>query len=127
AEPEHRPLQIYLEDNHAGTFQFLASTLDLDQQHVLVLIDAHPDSSEPVDVELLREGLRRVVTPAQLENRLVSWRRAGRVQAFDWIAPLMPRPVAQVIWVPPTKPSLTNRGVERPENTTTLPLSGGSR
>jgi hypothetical protein len=44
---EHAPLPIYLEDDHAGTLQFLASSLALDRPHALVLVDAHPDSSSP--------------------------------------------------------------------------------
>ena len=97
------PLPIYLEDNHAGTFQFLATTLDLEQPHVLVLVDAHADSSLPQGLPALRTGLRRVGTPDERDRRIRSWRRSGSVQAFDWIAPLMPSPIARVVWVRPER------------------------
>ncbi len=93
------PLPIYVEDNHAGTFQFLAEALDLEQPHVLVLVDAHSDSSTPRDPGRLREGLRRVASPEERQARVAGWRRAGDLQSFDWILPLMPSPIARVIWV----------------------------
>lgn len=96
-----RPLPVYLEDDHAGTFQFLASALDLDRPHVLVLVDAHSDATPARDHEALAEGLRRVATPEDRSQRIRAWRRAGTVQAFDWISPLVPAPIAQVLWVRP--------------------------
>ncbi len=101
AQEARRPLPVYVEDNHAGTFQFLATTLDLEKPHVLVLVDAHPDSSRPPAVDALRDGLRRVVSADEREARIRNWRREGAVQSFDWIIPLMPSPLAQVIWVRP--------------------------
>ena len=100
----HRPLPIYFEDNHAGTFHFLATSLDLTQPCTLVLVDAHSDSSRPGRMETLIEGIRRVGTPEERENRIRTWRRNGTMQAFDWILPLMPRPVSKVIWVRPNAP-----------------------
>jgi hypothetical protein len=52
-----------------------------------------------------------VASPGQLEERLTSWRRAGRIQAFDWIVPLMPSPLAQVIWISPPFTNHTNGSV----------------
>lgn len=94
-----RPLPVYLEDNHAGTLQFLARTLDLDEAYVLVLVDAHSDATRARDAAALVEGLRRVASPSEREQRVRTWRREGEIQAFDWISPLLPRPIAQVIWV----------------------------
>ncbi|PYK18997.1 MAG: hypothetical protein DME55_05540 [Verrucomicrobia bacterium] len=34
-------LPIYIEDNHAGTFYWLAQNLDLDKPCTLILFDAH--------------------------------------------------------------------------------------
>jgi poly-gamma-glutamate capsule biosynthesis protein CapA/YwtB (metallophosphatase superfamily) len=93
------PLPIYIEDNHAGAFQFLATTLDLDAPHVLVLIDAHSDDTAPRDGESLRVGMRRVATAEERAHRVEGWRREGRVQAFDWIRGLMPAPLSKVVWV----------------------------
>lgn len=103
----HRPLPIYFEDNHAGTFHFLATSLDLTQPCALVLVDAHSDSSRPGRTEVLKEGIRHVGTPEEREARILTWRRNGMVQAFDWIMPLMPRPVSKVIWVRPNTPRTT--------------------
>ncbi|MFL5301267.1 MAG: CapA family protein, partial [Anaeromyxobacteraceae bacterium] len=94
-----QPLPVYLEDNHAGTFQFLATTLNLDAPHVLVLVDAHSDSSRPAMLDEVRVGLRRVVTPGERDARISGWRRAGALQSFDWILPLMPAPLSRVLWV----------------------------
>ncbi len=98
---DSQPLPVYLEDDHAGTFQFLASTLDLSRPHVLVLVDAHPDSSRPPDADALRDALLRVATPEQREERIREWRRTGKVESFNWIAPLMPEPFAEVLWLRP--------------------------
>src|SRR4030095_2766847 len=38
-------LPIYIEDNHAGTFYWLAQNIDLDQACTLILFDAHSDAS----------------------------------------------------------------------------------
>jgi poly-gamma-glutamate synthesis protein (capsule biosynthesis protein) len=92
-------LPIYIEDNHAGTFQFLATTLDLDAPHVLILVDAHSDGSTPRDPEALKDGMRRVATAGERVRRVEGWRREGRIQSFDWLAPLMPAPLAKVVWV----------------------------
>ena len=110
------PLRVYLEDDHAATFQFLASALDLDTPHAMVLVDAHSDSSTPRDVEGLRAGLRRVVTAEERQERLTTWRREGAVQSFDWIVPLMPAPIERVLWVddrPTTPTSPLPRGFVR--------------
>ena len=99
ARDGRRPLPIYVEDNHASAFEFIATTLDVGEPHVLVLVDAHSDSSAPRNPGALREGLRRVGSAAERERRVRRWRREGAVQSFDWIIPLMPSPVAQVVWV----------------------------
>jgi poly-gamma-glutamate capsule biosynthesis protein CapA/YwtB (metallophosphatase superfamily) len=99
ARDRHGPLPIHVEDNHAGTFQFLATTLDLDAPHVLVLVDAHSDASAPHDPGELKIGVRRVATPEERARRVESWRRDGRIQSFDWIPALMPAPLSKVLWV----------------------------
>jgi hypothetical protein len=99
ADQDKLPLPVYLEDDHAGTLPFLASVLDLEEPHVLVLVDAHPDSSVPRTDEDLARGIRRVATPEERDARISVWRRDGTIQSFDWIAPLMPAPVAKVVWV----------------------------
>ncbi|MDQ2659871.1 MAG: UPF0489 family protein [Verrucomicrobiota bacterium] len=90
---------IYLEDNHAGSFYWLAEQLELDQPCTLLHFDAHSDASAIFDSDKIREGLRRVSSRAERRNLLETWRRDGAIQCFNWIEPLMPAPFAQVIWV----------------------------
>src|SRR6266545_6936788 len=96
-------LPIYIEDNHAGTFYWLAQNLDLDKPCTLILFDAHSDASGIFDSEKIRGALRNVASPQDRQALLDRWRRTGAVQCFNWIEPLMPAPIARVIWVPAEK------------------------
>jgi hypothetical protein len=96
-------LPIYIEDNHAGTFYWLAETVDLDKPVTLIHFDAHNDASGIFDSDKIRDGLRNVVSLWDRETLLHRWRSNGVVQCFNWIEPLMPAPIAKVIWVPAEK------------------------
>src|SRR5215467_900228 len=96
-------LPIYIEDNHAGTFYWLAQTIDLDQPCTLILFDAHSDASGIFDSDKIRNALRNVASVEVRRKLLDHWRREGAVQCFNWIEPLMPAPIAKVIWVPAEK------------------------
>jgi hypothetical protein len=100
-------LPIYIEDNHAGTFYWLAQNVDLDQPCTLVLFDAHSDASGIFDSDKIRDALRNVASRQAREALLDRWRSKGVVQCFNWIEPLMPAPIAKVIWVPAEKLSET--------------------
>jgi poly-gamma-glutamate capsule biosynthesis protein CapA/YwtB (metallophosphatase superfamily) len=93
-------LPIYIEDNHAGTFYWLAQNIDLDQTYTLILFDAHSDASGIFDSDKIRGALRSVVSTQDRKALLDRWRRKGAVQCFNWIEPLMPAPIEKVIWVP---------------------------
>ncbi len=93
-------LPIYIEDNHAGTFYWLAQKLDLDQPCTLILFDAHSDASGIFDSDNIRNALRNVASSRDRQALLAHWRSNGTVQCFNWIEPLMPAPIARVIWVP---------------------------
>lgn len=93
-------LPIYIEDSHAGSFYWLAKNLDWDEEVTLLNFDAHSDTSAIFDSDLLRDRMRRVSSPEQRNARLEEWRKEGTVQCFDWIEPLMPAPVAHVVWIP---------------------------
>src|SRR5882724_7117559 len=93
-------LPVYIEDNHAGTFYWLAQHIDLDQASTLVLFDAHSDASGIFDSDKIREALRKVASVEDRQTLLDRWRNHGVVQCFNWIEPLMPAPIAKVIWVP---------------------------
>jgi poly-gamma-glutamate capsule biosynthesis protein CapA/YwtB (metallophosphatase superfamily) len=92
-------LPIYIEDNHAGTFYWLAQHIDLDQASTLVLFDAHSDASGIFDSDKIRDALRNVSSGQDRQTLLDRWRSEGAVQCFNWIEPLMPAPIAKVIWV----------------------------
>jgi hypothetical protein len=103
AATEAKILPIYIEDNHAGTFYWLAETVDLDQSYTLVLFDAHSDASGIFDSDKIRHALRNVTSAHDRRTLLDHWRSKGTVQCFNWIEPLMPAPIEKVIWVPAEK------------------------
>src|SRR5437660_5036959 len=108
-------LPIYIEDNHAGTFYWLAQKLDLDQPCTLILFDAHSDASGIFDSDRIRNALRNVTSSQDRQALLDHWRSDGTVQCFNWIEPLMPAPIARVIWVPAdtlSAPELSRRAKE---------------
>lgn len=92
-------LPVFLSDNHAETFGWITRTFDLDAPHVLVLVDAHSDASAVERSEEVREELRRVASQKDRATRVEMWRSTGRLQAYNWIEPLMPRPAEQVVWL----------------------------
>jgi hypothetical protein len=96
-------LPIYVEDNHAGTFYWLAQNIDLDQSYTLILFDAHSDASGIFDSDNIRNALRNVASAQDRQTLLDRWRSKGAVQCFNWIEPLMPAPIKKVIWVPAEK------------------------
>jgi len=96
-------LPIYIEDNHAGTFYWLAQNIDLDQPCTLVHFDAHSDASGIFDSDKIRAALRNASSGQDRQTLLDRWRSEGAVQCFNWIEPLMPAPIAKVIWVPAEK------------------------
>src|SRR4030095_5008064 len=52
------------------------------------------------DSDKIRDALRNVASPQDRQTLLDHWRSEGAVQCFNWIEPLMPAPIAKVIWVP---------------------------
>jgi hypothetical protein len=113
-------LPIYIEDNHAGTFYWLAQNVDLDQPCTLILFDAHSDASGIFDSDKIRDALRNVASRQSRQTLLDRWRSKGVVQCFNWIEPLMPAPIAKVIWVPAKKLSPTEIRQRRQEATALL-------
>jgi hypothetical protein len=97
---DRQRLPVFLADNHAESFAWMARNFDLDEELWLVLVDAHTDATAAERSEELREQVRRVVSVAQRAERIEAWRATGRLQAFNWIEPLMPRPIGRVVWVP---------------------------
>lgn len=95
-----RDLSCFLADNHAETFGWITRAVDLDRPHTLVLVDAHSDASVAERSEEIRQAMRRVASEEERAARVHQWRRSGRLQAYNWIEPLMPRPIERMIWLP---------------------------
>lgn len=92
-------LPVFIADNHAETAGWITRNFDLDAPHVLILIDAHSDASAVERSEEVREEIRRVPSEIIRAERMENWRMTGRIQAFNWIEPLMPRPLNHVLWL----------------------------
>lgn len=93
-------LPIHIEDNHGGSFYFLAERLDPGEGCHLLLFDEHSDAtavpgSDHIHHMLLqcRHGDR---TPF-----FASLKKRGIIQCFNWIEPLMPSFIAKVTWIRP--------------------------
>ena len=99
---------IYIEDSHAGSFYWLAEHLDLDEECTLIHFDAHSDASAIFDSDEVRNRLRRVTSSEERRELLDRWREAGVIQCFNWIEPLMPAPISNLIWVRGEKLSRTD-------------------
>jgi hypothetical protein len=76
-------LPIYIEDNHAGTFYWLAENVDLDKPCTLIHFDAHNDASGIFESDKIRDGLRNVASLRDREALLGRWRSNGAVQSFN--------------------------------------------
>lgn len=104
-----RTLPVFLSDNHAETFGWITRRFDPDTAYQLVLVDAHSDASAAERSEEIREGLRRVPSPREREANVERWRAGGWIQAFNWIEPLMPRPLEHVHWLAATELAVARR------------------
>lgn len=113
-------LPIYIEDNHAGTFYWLAKNIDLDQSYTLILFDAHSDASGIFDSDKIRHTIRNIASVQDRQTMLDRWRGKGVVQCFNWIEPLMPAPIGKVIWVPAEKLSASQVQERRQQATALL-------
>ncbi len=102
-------LPIHIEESHAGAFYHLVETLPFNEPHTLVLIDAHSDANGIANSDDIRTAIRRGPTIQKRSEMLAEWRKTGRIQCFNWIEPLMPAPIAEVIWIPAAKLSEKER------------------
>ena len=93
-------LPVYVEDSHAGSFYWMVQNLAVTGRYRLILIDAHDDATGLFDSDLVRHQVLRAASSGALGEQVRRWRSQGRIQCFNWIEPLMPRPIAGVTWIP---------------------------
>lgn len=93
-------LPVYIEDSHAGSFYWIIQNLQLQGDYTLVLIDAHSDATQVFDSDAIRRQVLRSATDDQLGPLVQRWRAQGTIQCFNWIEPLIPHPISQVVWIP---------------------------
>lgn len=102
-------LPVHIEESHAGAFYHLVETVPLHEPHTLVLIDAHCDANDSADSDEIRSAIRKGPTVERRAGMLAEWRRSGKIQCYNWIEPLMPAPIAEVIWIPAARLSADQR------------------
>lgn len=92
-------LHVFIADNHAETFAWISRQFDPSLPHQLVLVDAHSDANAAERSDEIREQLPRVPSLQARELLTRQWRDQGRIQAYNWIEPLMPQPIRQTCWL----------------------------
>ena len=103
-------LPIYIEESHAGSFYFLADRLaGAEKPHRLILFDAHSDASAIYGSDQIRAALAKCSSAEQRAEMFRKWRTRGIVQCFDWIEPLVPELVSDVVWIPQQKMTEADR------------------
>ncbi|MGV3663103.1 MAG: CapA family protein [Prosthecobacter sp.] len=102
-------MPVHVEESHAGAFYHLVETAPLREAHTLVLIDAHSDANGMADSDQIRSAIRKGPTLTQRAALLDEWRQSGKIQCYNWIEPLMPAPIAEVIWIPAARLSVEER------------------
>jgi hypothetical protein len=93
-------LPVYIEDSHAGTFYWIVQNLPLDGEYQLLLIDAHSDASEIFNSDAIRRAVLENASDGTLEQLAETWRSKGVIQCFNWMEPLIPKPIVKVWWAP---------------------------
>lgn len=92
-------LPVFIADNHAETFAWITREFDPSVPHQLVLVDAHSDASAAERSDEIREQLPRVSSLDARAKLIHRWRDQGRLQAYNWIEPLMPQPIRHASWL----------------------------
>ena len=104
-------LPIYIEDNHAGSFYWLARNLNWSQKYQLILFDHHSDATAVFD----SDSIRKTLDSGDNIANFTSWKRKGIIQNYNWIEPLLPRPISRVTWVPANSLTLTAANTKKYE------------
>ncbi len=91
---EKQQTPIYIEDYHTGSFYRLAEHLDWNEEYNLILFDAHSDAFAVFQ----SRGLRQELAVARNQSKM---KEHNIIQCYNWLEPLMPIPISQVIWIFP--------------------------
>ncbi|MGO9437198.1 MAG: hypothetical protein ACLP00_23240 [Terracidiphilus sp.] len=78
----------------------MIQNLRLQGDYQLVLIDAHSDASGILWSDTIRQKVMESAGSDQLEPLVRQWRSKGTIQCYNWIEPLLPRPISKVWWIP---------------------------
>jgi len=98
---QSRSLPVYVEDNHGGSFFWIVRNLDFQKKYTLLLFDAHSDATAVLSSDYLRNEIQKKFSDDSYDNLLQTWRKKGYVQSYNWIEPLMPWLIDNVIWIHP--------------------------
>ncbi len=101
-EKQSSAVPVYIQDYHTGSFYWLARHLSWNKKYRLILFDAHSDAYAVYRSEELKQDLKRAVKQRRTEALLDTLRRHNIIQCYNWLEPLLPEPIKEVIWVPPT-------------------------
>jgi len=96
-------LPIYIEDSHAGTFYWIFKKINPTEEYTLILFDQHSDVTGVLDSDYYRRIIHSFKTEKNTDYLIQKWRQNGQIQNYNWIEPLMPKPISEVIWVPQKK------------------------
>jgi len=94
-------IPIYIEDYHTGSFYRLAEHLDWDEEYGLILFDAHSDAFAVFQSRGLRQELAAARNQGKIKEFLQKINEHNIIQCYNWLEPLMPIPISQVIWIFP--------------------------
>jgi hypothetical protein len=94
-------IPVYVEDYHTGSFFWLAEHLDWNEEHVLLLFDMHSDAFSVYRSRDLRKDLVSARGRNQLDTFFQNLREQNIIQCYNWLEPLMPFPISEVIWIFP--------------------------
>lgn len=96
-------LEVTVTSSHIGSFPALVRALGPADAVTLVNWDAHDDAFALDESRRIRPTLWTSAGPQ--EDRLLEMDQGEFLEGYTWIEPLMPRPVARLVWVRPGLPS----------------------
>lgn len=90
---------VVFTSSHIGSFSALARWLPSDATLTLVLVDAHDDAMALTESRTIRA---RLWEDGVVQESVLRTLDAGQyIEGYNWIEPLMPHPLARVLWIAP--------------------------